>query len=334
MKPLNIKAALAAFGIGAGAMAIAYIFPVGLMLMPALLAFAGTVWGYGGLAIAAITAAGGIIYVAGAVDAGIIGLLVMSIPAGIAMTYIFINKLPYRTAAVTGAFFAALGIYIITCVPALLNGEGPFAYYLQYMAAFGDAVEKTAAQMGIDGDKAEMLRKMAAYLEYKAPDMAVMAMMCMGMGAGLANVVAARALCRAKGAKLKPMAKFHLWQPCDDNRRHNHIRAEDNQFFRHSHGGGMRGGGAVCAHGRLPDGVHGKDEAPGHGVHGVFGGSYGAAVSLQPLRALYYRRCGQAFPHAQKLCGANAQISREKAFFLGGKVLWTKNRRLRLYLCS
>ena len=212
MKPLSIKAALAAFGIGAGAMAIAYIFPVGLMLMPALLAFAGTVWGYGGLAIAAITAAGGIIYVAGAVDAGIIGLLVMSIPAGIAMTYIFINKLPYRTAAVTGAFFSALGIYIITCVPALLNGEGPFAYYLQYMAAFGDAVEKTAAQMGIDGDKAEMLRKMAAYLEYKAPDMAVMAMMCMGMGAGLANVVAARALCRAKGAKLKPMAKFHLWQ--------------------------------------------------------------------------------------------------------------------------
>ena len=42
MKPLNIKSALAAFGIGVGAMAIAYIFPVGLMLMPALLAFAGT----------------------------------------------------------------------------------------------------------------------------------------------------------------------------------------------------------------------------------------------------------------------------------------------------
>ena len=42
MKPLSIKSALAAFGIGAGAMAIAYIFPVGLMLMPALLAFAGT----------------------------------------------------------------------------------------------------------------------------------------------------------------------------------------------------------------------------------------------------------------------------------------------------
>lgn len=212
MKPLSIKAALAAFGIGAGAMAIAYIFPVGLMLMPALLAFAGTVWGYGALAIAAVTAAGSIIYVAGAVDAGIIGLLVMSIPAGAASAYIFKNKLPYRSAAVIGAFFAALGIYIITCVPALMEGEGPFAYYLQYMAAFGDAVEKTAAQMGIDGDKAEMLRKMAAYLEYKAPDMAVMAMMCMGMGAGLANVVAARALCRAKGAKLKPMAKFHLWQ--------------------------------------------------------------------------------------------------------------------------
>ena len=209
---MSIKAALAAFGIGAGAMAIAYIFPVGLMLMPALLAFAGTVWGYGALAIAAVTAAGSIIYVAGAVDAGIIGLLVMSIPAGAASAYIFKNKLPYRTAAVTGAFFAALGIYIITCVPALMEGEGPFAYYLQYMAAFGDAVEKTAAQMGIDGDKAEMLRKMAAYLEYKAPDMAVMAMMCMGMGAGLANVVAARALCRAKGVKLKPMAKFHLWQ--------------------------------------------------------------------------------------------------------------------------
>ena len=97
MKPLNIKAALAAFGIGAGAMAIAYIFPVGLMLMPALLAFAGTVWGYGGLAIAAITAAGGIICIAGTVDSSIIGALVMFIPAGIAMTYIFINKLPSAT---------------------------------------------------------------------------------------------------------------------------------------------------------------------------------------------------------------------------------------------
>ena len=319
MKPLSIKSVLVSLGLGLGAVALAYIFPIGLIIMPALLAFAGTVWGYGGLAIAAITAAGGIICLAGTVDSSIIGALVMFIPASIAMTYIFINKLPYRTAAVISAFCVAVGMYIMTCVPALMEGEGPFAYYLQYMAAFGDAVEKTAAQMGIDGDKAEMLRKMAAYLEYKAPDMAVMAMMCMGMGAGLANVVAARALCRAKGATLKPMAKFHLWQPCDDNRRHNHIRAEDNQFFRHSHGGGMRGGGAVCAHGRLPDGVHGKDEAPGHGVHGVFGGSYGAAFSLQPLRALYYRRCGQAFPHAQKLCGANAQISREKAFSLGGR---------------
>ena len=162
MKPLNIKSALAAFGIGVGAMAIAYIFPVGLMLMPALLAFAGTVWGYGGLAIAAITAAGGIICIAGTVDSSIIGALVMFIPAGIAMTYIFINKLPYRTAAVISAFCVAVGMYIMTCVPALMEGEGPFAYYLQYMAAFGDAVEKTAAQMGIDGDKAEMLRKMAA----------------------------------------------------------------------------------------------------------------------------------------------------------------------------
>ena len=205
MKPLNIKSVLVSLGLGLGAVALAYIFPVGLMLMPALLAFAGTVWGYGGLAIAAITAAGGIICIAGTVDSSIIGALVMFIPAGIAMTYIFINKLPYRTAAVISACCVAVGMYIMTCVPALLNGEGPFAYYLQYMAAFGDAVEKTAAQMGIDGDKAEMLRKMAAYLEYKAPDMAVMAMMCMGMGAGLANVV-------AKGAKLKPMAKFHLWQ--------------------------------------------------------------------------------------------------------------------------
>ncbi len=212
MKHLSIKAALAALGIGAGAVAAAYIFPIGLIIMPALLAFAGTVWGYGALAIAAITAAGGIICLAGTVDASILGALVMFIPAGIAMAYIFKNRLPYRTAAVTGAFFAAVGIYIMTCAPALMEGEGPFAYYSEYMAALGDAVEKTAAEMGITGDKAEALRKMAAYLEYKAPDMAVMAMMCLGMGAGLANTVTARALCRAKGAALKPMAGFCRWQ--------------------------------------------------------------------------------------------------------------------------
>ena len=89
---MNIKSVLVSLGLGLGAVALAYISPIGLIIMPALLAFAGTVWGYGGLAIAAITAAGGIIYVAGAVDAGIIGLLVMSIPAGVASAYIFKNK--------------------------------------------------------------------------------------------------------------------------------------------------------------------------------------------------------------------------------------------------
>lgn len=212
LKPLDIKSALASFGIGLGAMAMAYIFPVGLMLMPALLAFAGTVWGYGALAIAAITAAGGIICLAGTVDAGIIGLLVMSIPAGAASAYIFKNRLPYRSAAVIGAFFAALGIYIITCVPALLNGEGPFGHYLQVAAAFGRAAKKAAAEMGVDGERLELLRKMTAQIEYRAPDMAMVAMMGMGMGAGLVNTVAARALCSAAGAGVKPMARFYAWQ--------------------------------------------------------------------------------------------------------------------------
>lgn len=209
---MNIRAVLVALGIGLGAVALAYIFPIGLMMMPALLAFAGAVWGYGAPAIAGVTAAAGIICVAGTVDASIIGALVMFIPSGIAMAYIFTNKLPYRTAAIIGAFCAALGMYIMTCVPALLEGNGPFAYYSQYMAAFGDAAEKTAAQLGIEGEMAETLRQTASYLEYKAPDMAVMVMICMGMGAGLLNVIAARSLCRAAGAKLKPMAKFHQWQ--------------------------------------------------------------------------------------------------------------------------
>ena len=51
MKPLNIKSVLVSLGLGLGAVALAYIFPIGLIIMPALLAFAGTVWGYGGLAI-------------------------------------------------------------------------------------------------------------------------------------------------------------------------------------------------------------------------------------------------------------------------------------------
>ena len=316
MKHLSIKAALAALGIGAGAVAAAYIFPIGLIIMPALLAFAGTVWGYGALAIAAITAAGGIICLAGTVDASILGALVMFIPAGIAMAYIFKNRLPYRTAAVTGAFFAAVGIYIMTCAPALMEGEGPFAYYSEYMAALGDAVEKTAAEMGITGDKAEALRKMAAYLEYKAPDMAVMAMMCLGMGAGLANTVTARALCG-----VLPVAAFpglYPWQHCDDNRRDNNIGAQDNKFLRDSYGGGMRGGGAVCPYGRMPYGVHGEDEAQGHGVHDNIGGGAGAAFPIQRLRALHNGRGGQAFPYAQRLPGANAKISRDKAHFLEG----------------
>ena len=69
MKPLNIKSVLVALGLGRGSCGDWRIsFPMGLILMPALLAFAGTVWGYGGLAIAAITAAGGIICIAGTVD--------------------------------------------------------------------------------------------------------------------------------------------------------------------------------------------------------------------------------------------------------------------------
>ena len=42
MKPLNIKSVLVSLGLGLGAVALAYIFPIGLIIMPALLAFAGT----------------------------------------------------------------------------------------------------------------------------------------------------------------------------------------------------------------------------------------------------------------------------------------------------
>lgn len=196
---------------GAAAAAAIYIFPLALLLMPALIASAGVLGGACGLITAAASSAFGAVLLTGGVDTFTVGLMLMFIPGGVVIGYCLMHKLPYRTAAVAAAVLAALGIYTMTCVPSLLAGKQPFAYYTEAIAAFGDAAESAAASMGLSAERTEALIKQTAYMQYRAPDTAAMMMCCFGMASGLLSTVIARAICKGK-AELRPMAPFHLWQ--------------------------------------------------------------------------------------------------------------------------
>lgn len=206
-----LKIALYA-GAAAYAALCALFFPLGLMLLPAALAFAAAAWGKGAFALSTLLSAAGVFLSYGGDAQSAAGALILYIPSALLLAYFFSTRKSYRVAVALLAAAFSLGLYALVCLPSLLAGNGPFAALTEFVKEFGAAILQTASSMNLDAQAMELFENMVAALPYTVPSTATLSMISTGMAAGMANVLIARALLRRAKRDTRPMARFSEWQ--------------------------------------------------------------------------------------------------------------------------
>lgn len=213
MKKLTGKQGLISIMAGAAAGAVTGIFPLLLMIFPALFGFIGTAWGYGALAIACVTACG--VIFGQYATFGIVacaGYAIMLVSQSLIITLIFRKRGAYRSAVVYCAAVSALCQYCTTCLIPLIELGDPFAYYTEYVAYFAEAAAQSSLELGLDQAAAAQIQRFTALMKHSAPDMAVLSMLGVSMAAALFNVFIAKKLCKRFKASTRAMAPFRKWQ--------------------------------------------------------------------------------------------------------------------------
>lgn len=213
MNKLTAKQGLLSLIAGLAAGASVGIFPMILMIFPALLGFIGTAWGYGALGIACAASCGVIFGQTGTLGmANCAGYAAMLLSQSMVITYVFKNKGAFRTAAAYCALFAALSQYGASCLLPLIETGDPFAHYSEFSVHFSEALLQSAAEMNLEQTAMAQLEYFIAFLKYSAPDIAVISMVGTSMLAGLLNVLIAKGLCKKFSVQTKAMAPFLKWQ--------------------------------------------------------------------------------------------------------------------------
>ena len=211
MEKFTTKHALLSALIGLGG--AAYLFyPTLLLFYPAFLAFVGVCWGWGCLAIAGGVFAAIVFAFCGGALFDAAAWVAIYLPASFLLTFYLTGKKPYRnTVAVCSAYFVA-AIYCAVCLPSLLEGGGPFDHIEAIIREIGGAMEESMLAAGATQDVTELFsyfRKAAILL---LPEIIIILLFSVSMLAGFVDTLIASTLCRSTGARLRPMAPFHLWQ--------------------------------------------------------------------------------------------------------------------------
>lgn len=201
--------------LGFGAAVLSMALPLGLCAAPILFAFMGAAWGYLSLGIGLGQACLGIFIIAadqGWDTAYILGLIALFLPSSVILCCFLKQGRSYRSAAGLCAVCTGLALYALLCLPFILEGESPFEYFEAVAASFGEQLTAFAQAEGFAGDALEAVERFAAYARLTAPDAAVMTIVCTAMAMSFTSLLITRALCRAAGVRLRPMAPFHKWQ--------------------------------------------------------------------------------------------------------------------------
>lgn len=213
MKRFTGKQGLISLAAGAAAGVVTGIFPLLLMIFPALLGFIGAAWGYGALGIACAAACGIIFGQTSTLTiAACSGYAAMLLSQSFIIAWAFKNRRAYRSAVAGCAIAAALCQYCATCLIPLIELGDPFAYYTQYAAYFAEAAAQSSAELGLEQAAVDQLSYITALMKRSAPDMAVLSMAGSSMLAALFNVTMAKKLCKRFKVSTKAMAPMHKWQ--------------------------------------------------------------------------------------------------------------------------
>lgn len=195
---------------GLAALPLCFMPPL-LLLLPGLFGFIRAAWGRLSLWVALLASALCVLLAAGFSDASALLLLALYVPATLVLSYCLVRRRPWRHAVLGVSFAMALGLYALLCLPSLLAGNGPFGDFEQVFRLMGEQFLATAEQMGTSAALQNQFRAYVAYLQIAAPSLVTGTLVGMAMFFGFFAPLIARALCKAAGAEVLPMARFENW---------------------------------------------------------------------------------------------------------------------------
>lgn len=186
------------------------LFPVALLIAPALWAYAMCKTKPVSLALFAGVFAVPEIMMLGAFNGACFSLLAIGCAA--VLYYMQTKRMSnaYTVAFLSGV--ALLALYALVCLPGILSGEGAFAAAQQLMQESADAFQSLlAAVPALPAENAALLTESLDTYIQSVPALVVPALVIVSGVLGLGNFLFFRLFARGKGFAISPLCPFRFW---------------------------------------------------------------------------------------------------------------------------
>lgn len=197
--------------IGVAASLATLFFPAGLILLPALWAYAGARSKAAWMVLPAGVFTAGAFMLYQSVTAA--GLVVAAVGSAAALYALQTRRVNNTYTALTLSGLLLFGFYLSVCLPGILSGRGAFTDIQQTVGTLLNDYRTAAAE--VVGSDAEAAATVKQYLDafYAAVPNLVVPVLCAFAGAmGLSNLLFFRLFCRKHTEiSLPPMRAFRFW---------------------------------------------------------------------------------------------------------------------------
>lgn len=197
--------------------AVTLIIPFGLIVAPALWAYAGARTKPGWIALpAAVYTVGALLLYAPLSDSGLISAVavsVMSAASAVALYVLMTKRFSNSYTALTLSGIFLLGLYAAACLPSVLAGKGAFAAVQAAMEEMISFYRTTFVQTaGADAQYASQVNEYLDTFSKSVPTMVVGALSIFAGVMGLGNLLFFRLFCRKhKEIAISPIREFRFW---------------------------------------------------------------------------------------------------------------------------
>lgn len=198
--------------VAAGAAAL--IIPFGLIVVPALWAYAGARTKPGWIALpAAVYALGALMLYSENGYTSAIAVSVMAAASAVALYVLLTKRFSNTYTALTLSGIFLLGLYVAACLPSVLAGKGAFAAVQAAMDEIISFYRTTFVQAaGADAQYAALVNEYLDTFSKAVPTMVVAALSIFAGVMGLGNLLFFRLFCRKhKEIAISPIREFRFW---------------------------------------------------------------------------------------------------------------------------
>ena len=198
--------------VAAGAAAL--IIPFGLIVVPALWAYAGARTKPGWIALpAAVYALGALMLYSENGYTSAVAVSVMAAASAVALYILLTKRFSNTYTALTLSGIFLLGLYVAACLPSVLAGKGAFAAVQAAMDEIISFYRTTFVQAaGADAQYAALVNEYLDTFSKAVPTMVVAALSIFAGVMGLGNLLFFRLFCRKhKEIAISPIREFRFW---------------------------------------------------------------------------------------------------------------------------